>query len=217
MAVNRLEVGGVALAGAVGVFAIGAVIVKPLDGNSRHEVRHTAHVVGVVVGDEQVIDAADACLVHGGLDALGVAAVMISPAGIDEQRCAGGRDQQRGLAAFDVDCVNDEVLGFGVSRCGKRGGRKQSGSAQQRAEQHCCARAAGGFQAAISRNSHLPPSVVDGAAFGEISQPEPTIALRIQPGERGDERAALVAGGGRSAQESDVCRAPHCGVSAGKA
>ena len=37
----------------------------------------------------------DAGVLHRCLDALGVAAIVAGPAGIDEQRSAGGRNQQR--------------------------------------------------------------------------------------------------------------------------
>ena len=41
-----------------------------------------------------------------GDDTLCVAAFVAGPAGIDQQRIAAGRDEQRGLAALHVDKIN---------------------------------------------------------------------------------------------------------------
>ena len=46
-------------------------------------------------------------------DAVGVAAVIAGPAGIDQHGLAGGRDEQRGLAALDIDEVDLQILGGG--------------------------------------------------------------------------------------------------------
>jgi len=56
-------------------------------------------------------DAGDAGVGHGGLDAGSVAAGVAGPAGVDEERCVGlPCRQQRGLAAFDVDGVDEQVV-----------------------------------------------------------------------------------------------------------
>ena len=78
------------------------------DGNALDQLGHAADVVGVEVGDEDVIDPGNAGVVHGGLNAVGIAAIVARPAGVDEERCAGRGDQQRGLAAFDINGVDAE-------------------------------------------------------------------------------------------------------------
>jgi len=75
----------------------------------------------VKVRYQQVIDADDACVVHRQLDAGGVAAIGRGPAGVDKERRAGGGDEQRGLAAFDIDGVDEQVpRRFGLGGCGLR-------------------------------------------------------------------------------------------------
>jgi hypothetical protein len=82
-------------------------------------------VIDMEVGDKQVIDAGDACVAHGGLDTGSIAAVHAGPAGVDEQGgVRSGVDEERGLAAFDVDGVDQEMvcaLGVGGLRKGHYG------------------------------------------------------------------------------------------------
>jgi hypothetical protein len=110
LAFDGLEVGGVVVAGNVGVFAVLSVVEELADRDAGHQIGHAADVIHVEVGDEQVIDACDAGVLHGCLDAVGVAAIVAGPAGVDEQGFAGGGDQQSGLAAFDIDGVDEEML-----------------------------------------------------------------------------------------------------------
>ena len=72
---DGFEVRGVVVAGNVGVFAVDAMIEEFADLHMLDEFRHAAHVIDVEVGDEHVIEAGDAGIVHGGLDAANVAAV----------------------------------------------------------------------------------------------------------------------------------------------
>ena len=106
LACDGLQIRRVVVARDVGVFAILAVIEELADGHALHQFGHAAHVVDVVVSHEQMIDLRDAGVAHGGLNAVGVAAIVIRPARIDQQRCAGGRNQQRRLAALDIDGVD---------------------------------------------------------------------------------------------------------------
>jgi len=71
LAGDGLEVGGVVVAGDVRVFAVFSVIEELADGDALDELGNAADVVGMEVGDEQVVDAGDGGVVHGGLDAVG--------------------------------------------------------------------------------------------------------------------------------------------------
>ncbi len=129
---DGLDVGCVVVARDVGVLAVHAVIEKLADLDALDEIRHAAHVIGMEVGDEHLVDLRDARIFHRRLDALGVAAIVAGPAGIDQQRAAGGRDQQRGLAAFHIDGVDvrsvlPRARGLGGSRL-----RQDSATEQRR-------------------------------------------------------------------------------------
>ena len=75
LAFDGLEVRGVIMARDVGVFAILTVIEKLADGYTLDEFNHSADVVGVEVSHQQVIDPGDARIAHGGLHAVGIAAI----------------------------------------------------------------------------------------------------------------------------------------------
>ena len=81
-------------------------------------------MVGVIVRDEHVVDLRDAGVVHGCQNAVGVAAIVAGPAGIHEQRRAGWGHEQRGLPAFHVDGVDEQVLRLGLRPGGLRRGGK---------------------------------------------------------------------------------------------
>ena len=115
---DGLDVGREVVARDVGVFAVHAVIEKFADLDVLDEIRHAAHVIGMEVGDEHMVDLRDAGVFHRRLNALGVAAIVAGPAGIDQQRSAGRRDEQRGLAAFDVDGVDVQVACLSCVACG---------------------------------------------------------------------------------------------------
>ena len=68
-------------------------------------------MVGVEVGDEQRVDFFDAGGFGGSGDADGVASANAGVTGVDQQGLAGGRDDESGLASFDIDEIN--VQGFG--------------------------------------------------------------------------------------------------------
>ena len=123
-ALDGLEVRGVIVTRDVGVFAVFAVVEELADLDALHEIRHAAHVVRMEVRDEHLVELGNAGIVHGGHDAVGIAAVVARPACIDEQRSAGGGDEQRGLAAFNIDGVDEQVLCSGL-RCGAERRREQ--------------------------------------------------------------------------------------------
>ena len=100
---------------AVSGFAIFAVVDEGADGNTGGELRSAANVIVVVVGDEDEINFAETGVVSGGDDAIGIAIVVAGPAGVDEEGLSEGRDEQGGLAAFDVDEINLQGI---CGRCG---------------------------------------------------------------------------------------------------
>ena len=126
---DGFDVGGVVFAGDVGVFAVDAVVEELADFDVLDKVGNPADVVGVEVGDEDFVDRGDAGVLHCGLDAAGVAAVVAAPAGVDEQGVARRRNNERGLAAFDVDGVDEEAGGIAIF--GLRGGGEGKQSAAE--------------------------------------------------------------------------------------
>ena len=117
---------------------------------------HAAHVIDVVVSHEQMIDLRDAGVAHGGLNAIGVPAIVIRPARIDQQRCARGRNQQRRLASFDIDGVDGEAAwmrpghGCASGRAGDQREHAQSGKQEVFQNRQSVSRTAHGAKPAAS-------------------------------------------------------------------
>src|ERR1700739_38786 len=107
---NGLDVGRQVVARDVGVFAVDAVIEELADLDMLNEIRHAAYMIGVEVGDEHLVDHRTAGVFHCRLNALGIAAIVAGPAGIDQQRVTAWRDKQRGLAALDINGVNLQIF-----------------------------------------------------------------------------------------------------------
>src|SRR5580704_3944024 len=84
-----------------------AVIVKLADGNHLGERGESAHVVGVKMADEQIVDLFQAGELGCGVDAFGIA-IADRPSSIDQKRFAGRGDEQRRGAAFGVNPVDVE-------------------------------------------------------------------------------------------------------------
>jgi len=119
------------VAGDVRVFAVGAVIEEFADRDAGSDkVGDAADVIDVEVGDEDVVETGDAGVAHGGLDALGIAGIGCGPAGVDEERIAQRRDDERGLAALNVDGVDEE----GAGELGGGGKAKDSREGQDRGD-----------------------------------------------------------------------------------
>ena len=145
LALDCLQIGCKIMARDVGVLAVGTVVEKLADGHTLHQLRHSAYVVGVVVSNEHMVDARDSGVFHRCLDAFGITAVVIGPAGIDEHRCTGRRNKQRGLAAFNVDRIDEEVLwrlacawagcGAAKNRSQRERGRRSAGKGEQAVRQ----------------------------------------------------------------------------------
>ena len=93
---------------------------------------NAADVIGVVVRDHEIVDAREAGLSNNGRNTVGVAAVEAHVAGVHQQRFAGGRHDQRGLTAFDVDDMDVERLFWLRSR---QLGRPRERSGHEQAEE----------------------------------------------------------------------------------
>ncbi len=65
-------------------------------------------MVGVIVGDQDVINPGDTCFFADFDDTAGVASVVAGKAGVDQQIFAGGRDEEGGLSAIDIGEVDAE-------------------------------------------------------------------------------------------------------------
>ena len=65
-------------------------------------------MIGMEVSGQKIVDVIGAGRVDGCHDAVGVAPVAPAVSRIDQQRFAGRRDHQGGLAAFDVDEIDVE-------------------------------------------------------------------------------------------------------------
>jgi hypothetical protein len=84
-----------------------------------------AGMIDVVVGEKHEVDAGDTGAFGSGNDAVGVAAFIARPAGIDEKRVVVGGDEERGLTAFDIDEVDMEIAG-GMLGAESGAGEKQN-------------------------------------------------------------------------------------------
>jgi len=130
LALDGFQIGGEVVTGNLRVFFVGAVVKELVDRDSLDQLGQAADMVVVVVSGEQVVDALDAGVAHGCLNAPCVAAIRGGPACIDEQGLACRTDEQCGLATFHVDGVDEEVVrpGRGLRMCGVRfGGMRWSG------------------------------------------------------------------------------------------
>ena len=124
---DRVQPGCIALTRAVRVLAVRPVVKKLAHRNAPDQLRRAAHMVHMIVRNQQVIDARDARVFHGRLNAVCVAAVFSRPARVHQERISGRGNQQRGLPAFHVDRVNEQLL----RRFGLRAGTWRSDQQQR--------------------------------------------------------------------------------------
>ena len=96
------------LRGRVGRFAVWPMIDEIIDANALDKIGHTADMIRVIVRDQQIIDMVEPCLLHHGHNAVGIAPVVVCPAGIHQQRLMRWSDEERGLATFDVHKIHGE-------------------------------------------------------------------------------------------------------------
>ena len=72
----------------------------------RGQLGHSPGMVRVIVGEQYIIDAADAgCLRRSG-DPVSVASFIARPARIDQQRVLGRSHKERSLSAFHINKIN---------------------------------------------------------------------------------------------------------------
>ena len=73
-------------------------------------------MVAMKVSDQEIVDPPKAGVLRSRENPPGIAPVVSRVTGIDEQRLASWRDNQRRLARFDVDEIDVERLGSQGSR-----------------------------------------------------------------------------------------------------
>src|SRR5262245_43271763 len=81
------------------------------DWNQARELGSAAVVVTMKVSDQEIVNPPKASVLCSGEDPPGIAPVVSGIAGVDEHRLASWRDNQRRLAAFDVDEIDVQRLG----------------------------------------------------------------------------------------------------------
>ena len=90
---------------------VGAVIHEIANGQLGRQLQHAAHVIGMIVGDDEIIDLLHAGVLGRGGNAERIAVIEAGPAGIDQHGFARRGDEQGRLAAFHVDKIDFHVLG----------------------------------------------------------------------------------------------------------
>src|SRR4051812_41146107 len=80
---DRGNVSGEILPSDVGVFAVHAMVEKLAYLNAFHQFRHPAHMVGVEMRDQDLIDLSDPSILHHCLNSLRIAPVAPGPARIN--------------------------------------------------------------------------------------------------------------------------------------
>ena len=121
---QNLNVVGVVLLHHARVLHIGAVIDEGADFDAIRELGHAAHVIAMVMSDENVVELFDFGRLGGLHNAVRIAAVKAAPSGVDQQRVAGGSNDERGLSAFHIDKI--DLQGFGGEGQSKRAGQGES-------------------------------------------------------------------------------------------
>ena len=110
-------------------FAILTVVQKHPDRHPRHQRRHAAHMVQVVVRNQHGIEPADPGHLHRGLNAPRVPPTMIIPACIHQQRVLVRCHKQCRLPAFHVDEKH-------LQRSRGRGWRRRAGALPASSDSH---------------------------------------------------------------------------------
>uniref|UniRef100_E6PWS5 Uncharacterized protein n=1 Tax=mine drainage metagenome TaxID=410659 RepID=E6PWS5_9ZZZZ len=131
-----------------GEFAVGAVVKERGDRDAAEELRHSADVVVVVVGDKDVVEVVESGFMRDGGDAVSIAAIVVGPSGVDEEGLSGGGDEERGLAALDIEEEDAEFL----VRCALRGCGAGGSEREQQGNHH---ENEGGDAAKRHGNRHL--------------------------------------------------------------
>ena len=110
---QQLLIGRIGFLGRGVCGAVGAVIDERAHRHARQELRETANVVSMIVGQQQIIDLAHARVFGRGGNAAGIESVVPCPSGIDQQRLSCGGDKERRLTTVDVDEVDLQIMARG--------------------------------------------------------------------------------------------------------
>src|SRR5262249_31798917 len=136
------------------------MIDKGPDLNFLRQLRHSAYMVIVVMGDHNVVDLIDSRELRGRCNAVGVSAFKARPSRIDQHGLAGGADDKRCLSTFHINEIDVEWL---LSLCQreqrdeqedcKRKGKKAGDAHSKTSFENCRARKSGKH---ISRRCNRP-------------------------------------------------------------
>lgn len=127
---EQLYVVGIVFFDDLAVLHIGAVIDKGGDFHAVGQLRRAAHMIAMIVGDEDIVEPLEFGQLGGFCNAVGIATIESAPASIDEERLTRRTDDERGLAAFDVDEKDLQHLG-GVEGRGKAQRDQENSEAKQ--------------------------------------------------------------------------------------
>jgi hypothetical protein len=70
----------------LGILKVRPVIHEGSDLNAVDQLRDSAHVVPVIVGDQNIVDLLESGLMGGSEDAIGVTSFITRPSSVDQQR-----------------------------------------------------------------------------------------------------------------------------------
>ena len=97
-------------------------------GNLLHQLRHATGVVGMIVGQQHIVDLAHARVFGGCGNAFGVKAVVPCPSGIDQQRLPCRGYEERRLPAVHVDEIDLQIACSHCNACTAKYERYQNSS-----------------------------------------------------------------------------------------
>ncbi len=86
-------------------------------GNLLHQLRYATGVVGMIVGQQHIVDLAHARVFGCRGNAFGVKAVVACPPGIDQQRLACRGYEERRLPAVNVDEIDLQIACSPCNAC----------------------------------------------------------------------------------------------------
>jgi len=92
------------------------MIHKRADLHALRQLLDSADVIAVIVRDHQIVDALEVSQFRRRDDAAGISSIEPRPARIHQHRLPRRRDDQRRLAAFDIDGIDLQGLGFSLGR-----------------------------------------------------------------------------------------------------
>src|SRR5579859_1866192 len=88
---------------------VSPVIDEGADGNAIDQLRDATAVVIVIMGQQDIIDLADAGTLGCSKNPVRIAATIFRPAGVDEQRLSRWGNEEGRLAALHIDEINLKI------------------------------------------------------------------------------------------------------------